>query len=177
MIPTREECLKLMSRFGMLSNIVEHSLVVARVALYLSEALNEKGQRIDIALVQAASLLHDIAKTECLTTRQDHAQTGSQVLMAIGYEKVGKVVGQHIQLLEEGGPSRVTEAEVVNYADKRVRHNRIVSLEERFGDLKDRYGKNEKADTQLEKLKEATSQIEKKIFSILAAGPEVLQGL
>jgi len=177
MIPSREECLKLMSRFEMLSNIVEHSLVVARVALYLSKALNEKGQRIEVDLVEAASLLHDITKTESLSTRQDHAHTGSQALTAMGYGKVAKVVAQHVRMLEEGNPSTVSEVEVVYYADKRVRHNQIVSLEERFRDLKDRYGKEEKAILQLEKLKKATSIVEKKIFSILAADPEVLQRL
>ncbi len=177
MIPTREECLKLISRFGMLSNIVEHSFVVARVALYLSRALNEKGQQIDVDLVEAASLLHDITKTESLTTRQDHAHTGSQVLMEMGYGKVAKIVAQHVRMLEEGNPSMVSEVEVVYYADKRVRHNQIVSLEERFRDLKDRYGKEEKTITQLEKLKKATSDVEKKIFSILAVDPVVLERL
>jgi putative nucleotidyltransferase with HDIG domain len=175
MIPSREECLKLMSRFEMLGNIVEHSLVVAKVALYLSKALNERGQRIDVGLVEAASLLHDITKTECLTTKQDHAQTGAQVLTAMGYGRVARIVAQHVHLLEEGRTFTVTEAEVVYYADKRVRHDQVVSLEERFSDLIDRYGKEEKAVTQLEKLKEATFEVEKKIFSILAKDPEVLQ--
>ena len=64
MIPSREECLNLMDRYGMLENIVSHSLEVAKVALFISIELNKKGQSIDLDLVEAASLLHDLAKTK-----------------------------------------------------------------------------------------------------------------
>ncbi len=53
-IPTREECLELMTRYGMLANIVEHSLKVAEVALIISSALNRKGQHLNLRLVEAA---------------------------------------------------------------------------------------------------------------------------
>ncbi|OGP90944.1 MAG: hypothetical protein A2157_02970 [Deltaproteobacteria bacterium RBG_16_47_11] len=175
MIPSREECLSLMSRYGMLENIISHSLEVAKVALFISIELNKKGQRIDLGLVEAASLLHDLAKTECLKTRDDHAQTGSQQLKRMGYEKVGEVVAQHIWLGKEGDPSYVSEEEIVNYADKRVMHNRIVSLEQRFNDLKARYGLNQKAMDYLERLQKEIYEIENKIFFILQIDPNELQ--
>ena len=34
MIPTKEECLRLMGEYGMLENIIAHSLEVAKVALF-----------------------------------------------------------------------------------------------------------------------------------------------
>ena len=64
-----------------------------------------------------------------------------KLLKGMGYERVGEVVAQHIWLCKEGDPSSVSEEEIVNYADKRVMHDRIVSLEERFSDLKERYGR------------------------------------
>jgi uncharacterized protein len=177
MIPTREECLRLMGQYGMLENIIHHSLEVAKVALFLSVELNKKGQRIDLGLVEAASLLHDLTKTECLKTKEDHAQTGSQVLKSLGYERIGEVVAEHIQLSKVKDPSWISEKEVVNYADKRVQHDRIVSLQERFADLKDRYGKGKIAFQQMENLEKDTLEIEKKIFSILEINPDVLQHL
>jgi putative nucleotidyltransferase with HDIG domain len=177
MIPTREECLKLMGEYGMLENIVAHSLEVARVALFLSIELNKKGQKIDLGLVEAASLLHDLTKTECLKTKEDHAQTGSQLLNGMGYERIGNVVAQHIWLCKEGDPSSVSEEEIVNYADKRVMHDRIVSLEERFSDLKERYGKIEKGRDYLERLQKEICGIENKIFYILQMNPGDLQDL
>jgi len=164
-----------MVQYGMLEHIIDHSTAVARVALFLSIKLNRKGQRIDLPLVEAAALLHDLTKTECLRTKEDHALTGSRLLKEIGYERIGDVVAEHIHLSKEMDPSLVSEEEVVNYADKRVRHDRIVSLEERFEDLKGRYGKSERALELLEGLRRATFEVERKIFSILKTDPDHLQ--
>ena len=166
-----------MDQYGMLENIVKHSLEVTRVALFLCEELNRRGQRIDPDQVEAASLLHDLAKTECLSTRGDHAHQGYELLKKMGYGRIGQVVAQHIQIWKERNPSCVSEEEVVNYADKRVCHDRIVSLETRFQDLKDRYGKGRTSLGQLKKLEEATRQIERKIFSILQIDPNALEHL
>jgi len=175
MIPTREECLKMMVRHGMLENIIDHSLEVARVAIFLSVQLNKKGQRVDLPLVEAAALLHDLTKTECLQTKEDHAQTGSRLLKEIGYERIGDVIAEHIYLSKARDPDRISEEEVVNYADKRVQHDRIVSLEERFEDLKKRYGKSERALELLEGLRSDTLEIERKIFAILEMDPNQLE--
>jgi putative nucleotidyltransferase with HDIG domain len=161
----------------MLENIISHSLEVAKVALFISSELNKKGQRIDLGLVEAASLLHDLTKTECLKTKEDHAQTGFQLLKGLGYERVGEVVAQHIWLGWEGTSSTVTEEEIVNYADKRVMHDQIVSLEKRFSDLKERYGLNQKAMDYLERLQKEIYGIENKIFLILQFDPNHLQHL
>jgi uncharacterized protein len=177
MIPTRDECLRLMGRYGMLDHIVVHSLEVAKVALFLSTELNMKGQQIDLRLVEAASLLHDITKTICLDTKEDHAQTGSQLLKEMGYERVGEVVAEHVRLSKRVDLSTVSEEEVVNYADKRVQHNRIVSLEERFDDLKERYGKDQRVLERFKQLEKITFEIENKIFSILKIDPNDLQNL
>jgi putative nucleotidyltransferase with HDIG domain len=176
-IPTREECLRLMGEYRMLENIISHSLAVTKVALFLSVELNKRGQRIDVRLVEAASLLHDLTKTECLKTKEDHAMTGSRLLKRIGYDRVGEIVARHIWLGNEDDPSCVCEEEIVNYADKRVMHDRIVSLEERFRDLKERYGKHGRAEDYLEQLQKEIYGIENKIFLILQTDPNDLHHL
>jgi uncharacterized protein len=176
-VPNRDECLRLMDRYGMLENIVNHSLTVTRVARFLSNELNKKGQRIDLAVVEAAALLHDLAKTECLETREDHAQQGFRLLKDLGHERIAAVVAQHIEVSSGGDSASVTEEEAVNYADKRVQHDRIVSLKERFSDLKDRYGHSKIALDQMDRMEKATYAIEDKIFSVLGSDPKDLQRL
>jgi uncharacterized protein len=176
-VPTRDECLGLMGRYGMLQNIVDHSLTVTKVARFLSEELNKRGQRINLGLVEAAALLHDLAKTECLKTKVDHAEQGFRLLKGLGYERVADVVAQHIEVSCGRDAAFVTEEEVVNYADKRVQHDRIVSLKQRFSDLKDRYGHVESAFEQMARMEKATYAIEDKIFLILGSDPEDLQRL
>jgi uncharacterized protein len=177
MIPDRETCLQLMQRFEMLENIVAHSLEVSKVALFLSEELNKKGQHIDLRLVEAGALLHDIAKTVCLQTKEDHTRAGYCLLKEIGYDRIGEIVAQHVWLVKDGDPSSVSEEEVVNYADKRVRHDQIVSLDERFVDLRKRYGKDPKSIAYLERMEKAILVVEKKIFFILEIDPADLQHL
>ena len=79
--------------------------------------------------------------------------------------------------VREGDPSSVSEEEIVNYADKRVMHDRIVSLEERFSDLKERYGRIQRAMDYLERLQKEIYGIENKIFFILQMNPDDLQDL
>jgi putative nucleotidyltransferase with HDIG domain len=166
-----------MNQYGMLENIIDHSLEVAKVALFLSTELNKRGQQIDLVLVEAASLLHDLTKTESFKTKADHAWTGSELLKGMGYDRVGEVVAQHIWLSQEVDPVLVSVEEVVNYADKRVMHDRIVSLEERFSDLKERYGRDQKGKDYLERMEKAIQGIESKIFLLLQMDPDDLQDL
>jgi hypothetical protein len=92
----------------------------------------------------------------------------------MGYERVGEVVAQHIWLGKEADPLTLSEEEIVNYADKRVMHDRIVSLEERFNDLKDRYGRDQKAMDYLDRMEKEIYGIEHKIFLILQIDPNDL---
>jgi len=53
-------------------------------------------------------------------------------------------------------------------------HDRIVSLEERFNDLKDRYGRDQKAIDYLDRMEREIYGIEDKIFFILQIDPNDL---
>lgn len=176
-IPTRGACLYLLKRLRVPDHVVSHSLQVARVASSLARALRENGQDVDTALVEAAALLHDITKMDGLRTGQDHAETAAQLLCDLGYPAVAEVVKYHVLVPLEEGLLGVTEAEIVNYADKRVMHDRIVTLEERFDDLMHRYGGSQDSRTVIASFLEKTKQIERKIFRILGIQPEALASL
>ena len=83
-------------------------------------------------------MLHDITKTKHGNTKANHARTGEDLLVTLGYPRTGKVVGEHIMPHARG--DTLTPAEIVAYADKRVLHDRVVDLEERFDYLRERYG-------------------------------------
>ncbi len=138
--PTREECLELIARYEMPPHIVRHSKLVTKVALSIAIRLNRAGQHLDLALVEAGALLHDITKGASIETQENHAQTGGELLSSLGYPAVADIVRQHVSLDVDVAPSGpVGEEEVVNYADKRVKHEQIVDLAERFRDIEERY--------------------------------------
>ncbi|MEW6443040.1 MAG: HD domain-containing protein [bacterium] len=175
-LPDEDLCRELMSRYAMLPHIVEHSYRVCQLAVFLTRVLNRNGSRLDPDLILAGSLLHDITKTRSIETKERHAETGKQLLLELGYPEVAEVVGAHVTF-ETGDPAQpVNETDVVNYADKRVMHVRVVSLEDRFEDLVARYGRTPEARRRLEMLRESVLELERKVFAAgLGFAPERLQ--
>jgi putative nucleotidyltransferase with HDIG domain len=173
-ILTREECFSLMEQQGMLPNIVRHSVMVEKVAVGIAKALNKAGHDVDLSELSAAALLHDITKTKSIQTHENHAISGEQFLKALGYPRIGEIVGRHIELPIAVANGPLSSEEIVNYADKRVLHEDIVTLEERFEDLIARYGLTAEHAHRLKILKRQSCRIEQRIFSAIDREPEAL---
>jgi uncharacterized protein len=144
MVPSINACFQLMDRYEMLDNIREHSIVVARIARLIGCELLEAGETISLEKVTAAALLHDIAKTACLVTKKDHAEEGRKICLQNDLEEIAPIVAEHVVLKNQRTDGRFSEKEVVYYADKRVNHHSIVSLQERLASILERYGGNGK---------------------------------
>ncbi len=174
-IPDESMCRRLMDRYSMLPNIVEHSYRVCQVATFLAKAVSHPENGLDPALIVAASLLHDITKTRSLKTREKHAGTGGELLEDLGYPQVAEVVRGHVQIKEGDDLGSISEVHIINYADKRVRHETVVSLEERFVDLMDRYGKTSEVRIRLGRMREKAFEIEENLFRRIDLTPDDLQ--
>jgi len=168
-IPSREECDELMAKYRMLPNIIAHSRQVMRVSLAITDNLRN-GVSINRNLVMAAALLHDITKTRSLRTREHHDQSGGELLRELGFASVGEIVKQHVILLDFNPQDKLEEREIVNYADKRVMHDRIVSLAQRVEDLVQRYGITEEIKNRIRQNESNTYAIEKKIADSMTVG-------
>ncbi len=172
LLPSHNQCLELMAAHGMLPNIREHSFRVMEVAVCLGEALAEAGFDLNLPLVTVGALLHDLGKTPCLGTLTNHAELGAGILEELGYPQVAQVVREHVHLHHDlSDPKPLREAEVVNYADKRVLHEVIVTLEERFADLKVRYGRTPEALARIKATEIRARALEEKIFAPLQLRP------
>jgi putative nucleotidyltransferase with HDIG domain len=168
-IPSQEECYELMAKYCMLPNIIEHSLQVMRVSLAITDNLMN-GVYINRNMVIAAALLHDITKTRSLETKERHDQSGGELLHELGFASVGEIVKQHVILLDFNQQGKLEEREIINYADKRVMHNRIVSLAERANDLIQRYGLTEEIKTLIRQNLGNAYAVEKKIANFMTVG-------
>jgi Na+-transporting NADH:ubiquinone oxidoreductase subunit NqrA len=60
---------------------------------------------------------------------------------------------------------------LVNYADKRVLHETVVTLEERFTDLKVRYGRTPEALARIQVTEVKARALEEKLFAPLQLRP------
>jgi len=165
-------------------HIQAHSKIVCEVALVLADGLQEAGVPLNRELVRASALLHDITKPRSFETGENHAQTGGELLSGLGFHEVGEIVRQHVVLdrwlppdaspvvcLEQNGPN---EAEVVNYADKRVLHDQVVSLNDRMSYILHRYARTAERRQLMIQFWERAERLEKRIFDYLNFGPERL---
>lgn len=175
MIPQTDECISLMNAYGMLENIKAHSHKVEKVARVLALNLKEAGVSISLEKVSAGALMHDIGKTICLDSSEDHAEKGKEICLENNFHEIADIVEEHIRLKNYNPDDDITEKEIIYYSDKRVNHSDVVSLEKRIEYLLERYAKNDQYLKR--KIKEnfvLCEKVEKKIFSILSFTPDDL---
>ena len=171
-IPNVKECLDLMEQYHMLPNIKDHSIVVAEVAEIITSSLITAGHELSLDKVIAGALLHDIGKTTCLDNDDDHAAKGVEICLAHNLESITDIVEEHVILRNYSPGNNFAEKEIVYYADKRVNHDQVVSLEERLAYILERYGLNNVVRCQAIKKNYALCQeLERKMFSFLPFKP------
>jgi molybdenum cofactor cytidylyltransferase len=132
-IPDRRACEELLARLDLPGSVLEHSHAVERVARGLAAALNAAGLGLNVRLLQAAALLHDIARTE-----PDHAARGAELLVGAGFPRVAVVVAGHM----DPSPRAVAdlgEAAVLFLADKLVVNACVVPLQQRMTTVEARF--------------------------------------
>ena len=177
--PDAARCWQLLEQHRVPPHIRRHSEQVERVAAVLGRAVVGAGvAALDPAVLRAAALLHDIAKMPCIESSRDHAAEGARVLAGLGLDEIAELVGRHVRLgpWDPAGP--VTGDELLNYSDKRVQHEAIVSLTTRFEDLLIRYGRgNAVVEQRIREDWGLIARVEAKIFAKLPFGPEEGEGL
>ncbi|MDM8551044.1 HD domain-containing protein [Desulfobacterales bacterium HSG2] len=176
-IPSKKECYQLIHEMEMKDHIAAHSIQVYRVATLLADHLMNQHINLNQDLIQASALLHDITKTRSFQTGENHALTGEHLLTRLGYAQVGNIVRQHVQLDKYTSSGSPTEPEIVNYADKRVLHDKVVPLRDRLNYILEKYGKKLKKEERIRQIWKNTEELENKIFRKLLFLPEEISAL
>lgn len=173
-VPDPKTCMEIMARYEMPPHVIRHSQVVCGLAVYLGQKLKNKHRPVNLELVRAAGLLHDITKKYSFDRPLDHALTGSKLLRKLGYPHLAEIVRQHVRISSSRPQGRISEPEIVNYADKRVVNDSVVTLEDRFIYIKDRYARSEMARFYIDQMSDWIYTLEEEIFQIIPGGPEQL---
>lgn len=172
-IPSTEECEILLEIANVPQGVRTHSRTVAAVACELGRRLNDAGYRLNLPLIKAAGLLHDIAKGE-----HDHAAVGASHLS--DYPEVAEIVAAHTDIIISP-VLRLSEKEIIYLADKIVKEDKLVSLQSRFSWALDKYKDNltirQKVLIRLENAQSIKEQVEAILKSPLdTIWPEHLRG-
>lgn len=148
--PDEAACVALWEKYAMPPHIRRHCKVVAHIACTLAHRAAARGYRVDVAQVKAAGLLHDLAKAYSIRYGAGHAHLGaSWVVAETRHHAVAQGVMLHVhwpwRIPVDDGARLCTLPFFILYADKRTRHDQCVTLDERFADLLERYGRTEAA--------------------------------
>ncbi len=164
----------------MLANIRAHSFMVAKIAGLLAEELRTKSsQPLDLQLCISGALLHDIAKTSCLTNGRNHAKAGAELCRSLNFPEIAEIVAGHV-VLPNFSPERYIAGiffpvEIVYYSDKRVLHDQIVSLPERLDYILDKYsGGDARRQEGIRDNFKKCRLLEERLFSFLNFAPDRL---
>lgn len=98
--------------------VIAHSRAVAKEAVRIARVLN-----LDSQLLESAALLHDVARNH-----HSHPMVGAAWLRELGYNRAADLIEVH----HDYKGDTLDEAAVLYIADKVVKEDRPVSLEERF---------------------------------------------
>jgi uncharacterized protein len=111
--------------------VIAHCKAVAEVALETARVCRKKGIKVNVDLVEAGALLHDIGRSE--THSVDHAVVGAQIARAEGLpEAVVAIIERHVGGGITGAEAKALgwppgeyvpatlEEKIVSYADKLV---------------------------------------------------------
>jgi len=145
-LPSREQAIQILKDANCQPQVINHCIAVTDYALTLSCRLQQKGHTIDLPLVEAGGILHDLGRAKNNTI--DHAVVGGQMAETLGLpEGVSRIIRRHVGagITDEeartlGWPRdtyvpQTLEEKIVCYADKCVDQGGVVPIENEIARL------------------------------------------
>ncbi len=157
---TGKEIKKLYEFFKVPENIIRHMFKVKEVAEILAQKFLNKGIKVDIEAISKAALLHD-----CMRLEKDHALKMTKFLQKLGERKLARLVLMHDFFNVDR--LKTWDEKIIYYADKRVAHDKVVSLHDRFEDGRKRNFKDNKNIEEVLRTEKKAQALEKEITKIL----------
>jgi uncharacterized protein len=149
-LPNREQAKKLLKQNNCPPRVISHCIAVTDLAQDIARKLQGKGLKIDMQLVEAGAMLHDLGRSKTHTV--DHAVVGGQIAQSLGLpDSVVRIIKRHVGAgitAEEaqwlGWPKEVYEPQtleekVVSYADKLIDASKRISIETEIKRLQDEH--------------------------------------
>lgn len=138
---TRAKAIKLLEESGCAPNVIEHCKEVASLAIEIAEKAKAAGQNVNLELVEAGALLHDLGR--CRTHGISHAVEGFRLATSKGIEpEVAEIIKRHIgagisreEAKELGLPEddyfpRSLEEKIVAHADNLIKGTKRITIQE-----------------------------------------------
>ncbi len=149
--------------------MINHCIAVTDLALEVAGKLQKKGLKVDMQLVEAGSMLHDLGRSKTHTV--DHALIGAKIAQSLGLpDSVVKIIKRHVgagitaqEANYLGWPKdayepQTLEEKVVSYADKLIDASKRIPIGTEIERLKNEH-KDEAAERVRRLHQEITSML------------------
>ncbi|MCL2172458.1 MAG: HDIG domain-containing protein [Nitrososphaerota archaeon] len=147
-LPTREQAISILQKNKCSPEVIAHCQAVALLALELAEKIEAKKYFIDVSLIEAGALLHDLGRAK--THSVNHAIEGMQLAQAEGLpDAIVCIIKRHIgagitteeaQLFnwpKDNYIPQTLEEKIVCYADKCISGTKRIPVETTIKQLQD----------------------------------------
>jgi len=186
MIPTEDQAKALWDTYELPEKKRIHVALVAKVARAMAKLLLDNNTCdaatnlpivINVKLLVAGALLHDIDKNIPKQAGERHPDPAVRVLKEEGMEEVASVVAAHSlsAILDPKIAPKTWEEKLVYLADKMVKYE-IITVDERFN-LWRRESLPKEAMHELDQAYPFVKKLEQEIFTLLAVSPAELARL
>ncbi|PIQ76568.1 tRNA (adenosine(37)-N6)-threonylcarbamoyltransferase complex ATPase subunit type 1 TsaE [Candidatus Peregrinibacteria bacterium CG10_big_fil_rev_8_21_14_0_10_49_24] len=161
-LPSESDIAMWQQEVALPKHIVAHCAAVAELAVTLGQHLITQGRIIRLTALKRAGLVHDLLRfidfTPGAAHVEEHGDTPTvwepyrktyagmkhepacaSFLREKGFDALATIVEAHGLLLPPAS-RRTIEQKLLYYADKRVKLDTVVTLDERFADFRERYG-------------------------------------
>lgn len=139
-LPSREQAITLLKGNNCSDHVISHCLAVADLSLEIANKLQKKSLTLNLALVEAGALLHDLGRSKTHTV--DHAIVGAQIAKSIGLpESIIKIIKRHVGggitaeeakwlgWIDDVYVPQSLEEKIVSYADKLIDQSKRIPIE------------------------------------------------
>lgn len=202
-LPSKKQCNELLKKYHTPVSVIKHSAVVTKIAEYLADEFNKTKTKVNKDLINRACVLHDLLRVcdipndnffkfadpedikqkdvkqkiwaaQCAKYKGMHHSEAAEDVLGRDYPELAQVIREHMFDVLLKDEFTCWEGKIVSYADKRVDHDRIVTLNQRIEEGKKRWHTdNENLDLTYKKL----LALEKEILDVIGQKPDVINQL
>lgn len=171
-VPSRDKCLELLKTYKTPTHVINHCKAVSEIALQIAKALNDKGCELNLGLIEAAALLHDIARVE-----DNHGLKGAMIAEKHGYNEVAELIKLHMYYITDPYKERLNEQDILCLADRMVKEDEYVGLEVRMQYVLDKFKGNKEATERIMQRLEENRILKSRIEKIIDMKMDQLMSL
>jgi uncharacterized protein len=148
-LPSREQAIAILQKNSCSPKVITHCQAVASLALELAEEFRLKNYFVDLALIEAGALLHDLGRSKNHSVH--HAVEGMKIAQTEGLpDSIVCIIKRHVgagitadEAAQLNWPKDVyvpqsLEEKIVCYADKCISGNERISVEVTIKQLYDK---------------------------------------